>query len=226
MSCGTTACECPMVAGPKPGDHMLVAGMTQSGKTAFVTRMLTNKNSNFDNIIIFCARCSAEQESYKKLRKHVGDDNFFLKVGLPDDTEQVDSVMKKLEAAHKLKKKTAIVIDDLVLEQKGVGGKMVKDLFLGARHLNASVIMISQAPSASDRFTRLQTSIFVLFRCGLADGIQALARQLHPESKGRRIMDMFRFCTKKPFGHLIIDTRSEGIERFRDSSFNCAVERI
>ena len=43
--------------------------------------------------------------------------------------------------------------------------------------LNTSVVMISQAPSASDRFTRLQTSIFVLFKCGLADGIAALGKR-------------------------------------------------
>lgn len=224
-TCGKADCKCPMVGPPKKGNHITVVGMSGAGKTRMVRDMVLHPKAPWDEIIVMCHKCSIEQDDYRDLQKRFKRGSVKMIAGLPEDAEAAEQIMGMLRKNHEAGRATAVIADDVLLDQrKGEGRKFINQLAISGRHLSTSLISILQSPATGDKISRMQTSIYALFRTALADGIHDLCRALDPANKGKRVLKMYHDAVSDPSGHgyLLIDLRHHDLKRFRKSGWNNA----
>ena len=170
---------------------MIVCGMTQSGKTEFTSNLIRNwkilLNMKKEKLsVLWC---------YKQKHPSIVSSNFDI------------IFYKNIPEINDLErfKPDLIILDDLMTDVTA----NISELFTVDSHaLNISVIFIVQNLFNKNKFMRtisLNTHYFVLMR-GLRNEsqIENLARQIF-NKKSKKILDIFREVTKKPYSYLIID---------------------
>ena len=171
----------------------IVAGMTSSGKTVFVRRLL----NNWKNVI------SIDKKELKPLWCYGQMQNVY--------NEKLDNVVlnhfKGIPEMSDLKniKPDILIIDDLMDEI----GSEVKDLFTKiSHHLNISVIFIVQNLFNQNKQMRTISlnSHYIIIMKGIrtSQQVEILGRQLYP-GKSKKILEIFKLATSKPFGYLLFD---------------------
>lgn len=227
MGCGKSEGKCTCTKPRPPMDvdadsKISVSGGSGSGKTHWtVEHLLLHEDSPWKGgeVFVLAHDISRDQPAFKKLPDKFDGKVTFVN-GLPEDDEAEQQLMDAFKKNHADGVKQVVVFDDLMLDTKASRGlKLIQRLHIAGRHLGLGVVNIAQSPM-TDRLCRMQTQMFVLFDTSLADAIAALARQVHPESKGSRVMKAFRQSTARKHGFLVVDTRSgAGVRALRDSSW-------
>ena len=166
----------------------VIAGVTGSGKTVFVTRLLQYADAmiNFPPEKIYW-HYGAWQTQFETLT------NVEFIEGLPN-IENVDKT-----------KRTLIIIDDLMNETN----RSVTNLFTkGSHHYNCSVIYIVQNlfnQNKENRTISLNSHYIVVFKNPRnVSQIVHLAKQSYP-SRPKVVQEAFLDATSKPFGYLLFD---------------------
>lgn len=222
--CGKPAgeCNCPRPAMDiEPHNKIQVTGGSGMGKSRWVVRdLILHKDSAYKGGVIYlcCHEMSRKQKEYQFLKQNYK--GKIIDVDLPKDSEQEKQLFDAFKKTHGENKHQTIIFDDLMLDTKNKTGKtVIERCFIAGRHVGLGVILIEQSPM-TNRLARMNTDVFVLFDTSLASAIAHLARELHPESRGARVMRCYRQSTSKKHGYLIVDVRSgQGKRKFRDSSF-------
>ena len=185
----------------------IVAGPSQSGKTVFLRRLLTQAqeliNEPPEVILWFYGEY---QPLYDKLTDSLGSTIQFIE-GIP---ETFDMYLDK-------SKRNMIVLDDLMNET--ANDKKISNLFTkGSHHKNLSVILVTQNLFNQGRQTRtisLNAHYLVLFKNPRdASQISHLARQMFPK-KPKYLQEAYQDSTAEPFHYLFIDLRTTTPETYR-----------
>ncbi len=183
----------------------LLAGPTGSGKTYFVSRILTEKLiSPFPSRIIWIY--SEWQSVYNLMQETISGLEF---IKGPFTEEIYDSLAP---STHNL-----IILDDQMTDvnKSNIVGKLFVQ---GSHHRNVSVMYLVQnlfEKGQQHRTLSLNSHYTIIFK-NPRDNTQSgvLGRQMFP-NKWRQFIKAYENATEKPYGYLVVDFRQETEENLR-----------
>ena len=185
----------------------IIAGMTGSGKTVLLRRILRDHRSTISRIDTTPIKVLWAYGAWQGLYDQpIGEGvNVTYVDGLPTE-EDLDIHHPKI-----------IVIDDLMTELGG--NKNLANLFTkGSHHRNISVIFIVQNifhQGQQMRTISLNTHYFILMKNPRDKSqIYALGRQLFPENM-KFFHEAYSDATKEMYGYLVIDMKQDTPSRLR-----------
>lgn len=192
---------------------MTIAGNRRAGKSEFTKRLLFSKEKlispNIEHIVWIYA--SWQKELFESLSSRLETIEFIE--GLPQNNIEMEFISERNV------KNLLIVIDDMMSEASERVD--IKNLFTRGRHLNTSVIFLTQNLFHKGKHTRdmsLNSDYIVLFKNPRdASIIGNLAKQMMPGNT-KFLQWAYREATKEPFSYLFIDLRSDTDERVRYQS--------
>lgn len=176
----------------------VIAGPTGSGKSYFVSRLLSHAHTMIDPPPEKVMWCYGEwQPLYATIR------GVEFVEGLPD--------VKTLNPSCR----TLIVVDDLMAE---TDGRVTKLFTKGSHHRNISVIDIVQNlfnKNKENRTISLNSQYMVLFKNPRdASQITHLAKQMYP-GHTKFMQEAFENATLLAFGYLLVDLKQDTPEHMR-----------
>jgi len=178
----------------------IIAGATCSGKTTWLTRLLTEKQDVFEDgsptwHVLYCY--GIYQKAYEEMELVMND--IVFKQGLPteDDLERL--------AAHAGRK--ILVLDDLAAQC--VKSPEIEALFTrGMHHLDIAVVMILQNlyQAGKSATTIARNAFYFVFFENNADRqqIATKARQMYP-GNARHMIDAYEDAVRERYGYLFVD---------------------
>ena len=190
---------------------LLVAGISNSGKTQFCLQLILHKNRIFDKQIDYIWWFYGQKTT---LIDELKDYDIKTHFGLPEDFDTYIQPGKK----------GLFVIDDLI--RSCSSSPLVSDLFTAkSHHENIGVVLVSQNfyHEGKERKNILRNSQYLcLFPTPLDQSmIYSLASRILPRHQ-RVFFDIFEYVTsRKPYSYLFIDGASTHRElRFRSNLFD------
>ena len=186
---------------------IIVSGVSFSGKSTLIKKMLTRANGVFKvppSKIIYCYSIWQEK-LFEEIKDTV--ENISFHKGLVDE-----EVFNSNDNVHSI-----CVIDDLMVDV--ADSKFIQKLFcVGSHHLNWTVILIIQNLYQKGKVMRtisLNCRVFIIFRNSRDQGqVKTLARQMFPDN-ANYFLDAYRKSTAVPYGYLVIDITSTSIEQYQ-----------
>jgi len=179
---------------------MIIAGATCSGKTTWLTRMLTEKQAVYEDgdsnwKILYCY--GIYQKAYEEMELVMSD--ILFKQGLPDQDD-----LSRL-AAHEGRK--ILILDDLAAQC--VKSADIENLFTrGMHHLDITVIMLLQNlyQAGKSATTIARNSFYFVFFENNADRqqIATKARQMYP-GNAKHMIEAYDDAVASPYGYLFVD---------------------
>lgn len=187
---------------------MLVAGPSGSGKTQFVTRVLANRETLYDQspsdgkVVYF-------YKEYQDLFTQLQDN------GIVNEFRNEIITMKWLRTFCKKYRNSTIVIDDMALEADLDLGQVFA---VGAHHFFCNIILITQNLFWKNKYSRdisLQATYIVMTK-NIRDKsqISRFAAQFDT-GNSKTIRKIFEKATEKPYTYLIFDMHQKTVDRHR-----------
>ena len=175
---------------------MLVAGPRGAGKSEFVKQLLALKRFIMtdppERIVWFYGR--HQPDLFRSLAQELPCIEFYE--GLPTN----------IEGMFDRSKRNICIIDDLM--QSASGNQLVENLFANRRHLNLSVVFVSQNLFYNGKKCRtisLNSTYIVVFKNPRDQSqIRHLACQMFP-SKPKFLQVAYEDATKDPYRYLFLD---------------------
>ena len=177
---------------------LCLSGVTQSGKTTWLKKLIANKNQMFDpppKKIKYCY--GVWQEAFKDMK------NLIFHKDLPTSDEIEDFA----DGSHCL-----LILDDLM--DSVAKSEEAQRLFVrGSHHKNITVVYITQNMFYQGKCARtisLNCHYLVLFRNPRDfTQIQFLGRQI---GLSKTLPEAYEDCMKEPFGYLVVDLHPHSTE--------------
>ena len=193
---------------------MGVYGRRESGKTHFVTELLIQQDKLIKDPFtkVIWINKSFQKDVYEKLMRANQFELEFL-----DDIPNFDEMGKQI-------RNTLVVLDDMLTESNR--NEQISALFTRGRHLNISVILLSQNLFHQGKYSRdisLNVDYIVLFRNTRDTGqIMTLAQQMYPRVKKFLPWAYHDAVEKENFSHLILDLKpyTNSVMRVRAKIFD------
>lgn len=193
---------------------MGVYGRRESGKTHFVTELLIQQEKLIKDPFtkVIWINKSFQKDVYEKLMRANQFELEFL-----DDIPNFDEMGKQI-------RNTLVVLDDMLTESNR--NEQISALFTRGRHLNISVILLSQNLFHQGKYSRdisLNVDYIVLFRNTRDTGqIMTLAQQMYPRVKKFLPWAYHDAVEKENFSHLILDLKpyTNSVMRVRAKIFD------
>lgn len=212
----------------KIGSKINICGSSGSGKTWWLVKYLTEIDKRFDEIIWITNELSAEQDLIKELKKKLGE-KFIVRIGMGDE----EGLKSDLFDNKDDKIKTAVVFDDLMMEQN----KFLAELFLAGRHLGITIFQLVQSIFTGSKQCRnmaQNVQYYILFSFPDALSICELARRLTTSKKDKDdVVQAWKDATNKKGGCLIIDLITNQYDlqdakllKYRDTEMNCVYKSL
>ena len=184
---------------------MLIVEASNTGKTTFVRQLLGLGEQMIKGaleVIFYCY--GAYQPMFEEMKQELPNIKF-IEGFPPDFLDRINPQQRSLLVPDNMT--TSLVIDVSMTE-----------LFSKTRHLNLSIIFLLHnlfAQGKSIRTVHLNTNYYVIFNSPRdRSQIMTLARQMHP-GVGKFMIAAYNDATKRPFGYLLIDVRSNTPEEYR-----------
>lgn len=190
---------------------MGVFGSRATGKSVFTKQLLLNQERYIFPIF----------EKIVWIYKHYQDNIFH---DLQEKFKNKLVLLKEFPDFNSIGKQenTVIIIDDLIAET--VDSKEIQDLYISGRHLNISIISLSQNLFIKGKYTTTMnrnTDYLVLFG-NIRDQtiIRSLSYQMYPNN-AKFLIDSYNDAIKTKFGHLFLDCKpdSSPLARVRGNIF-------
>lgn len=184
---------------------MSISGMTGSGKSTWVHKLLRDKEVMFEpKVIKVMYAYGIWQQMYERMEVEFPFIQFIQ--GLPTE-EEVDEFA---DGDHHM-----IVIDDLM--QSASKSPQVEFLFTrGSHHKLLSIVFINQNMYSQGKHSRtisLNTHYMVLFKNPRdVNQVKVLSRQI---GLGKTLEESYNDCTAEPYGYLVIDLSPHTDSRYR-----------
>ena len=181
----------------RAGSPMLVSGPTNSGKTFWVSRLLSNEGMFTEKVksVLYCY--GVWQKMYNEIKS-----NSFCPIEFVEGIPSRDKVDSYYDGDFHV-----IILDDLM--EKIVKSQDMQELFSKyCHHMNMSAVFISQNIFQAGPHTRtisLNCHIIVLFANKRDESqVKIVGRQFFPQL-WRKFLNAYNDATSKPFGYLLID---------------------
>ena len=122
------------------------------------------------------------------------------------------------------KRKTLIVFDDTIpdIMSNKKFQAMIKELFVGCRKLNISLVFITQSYFSVPKDVRLNSTHYLIMKINNRKELQNIAINHSANIDYKDLMKIYRECTKEPFTFLTIDIilPANNSLRFRKNLFD------
>ena len=187
---------------------MLLSGARRTGKTFFVTRLLSRNREFITPAIdwVFWFAPSRQDALINELEKNL-DGHFTFVNGLPENEDVIDHV--RVRGGRKL-----IVLDDVMEEASKRSD--IKHLFTRGRHEDVSVIFLSQNAfhrGAHFREMSLNSDYFVIFKnVRDASTITTIGKQM---KLTKFLPWAYKQATAESYSYLFCDMRTDTNEKLR-----------
>ena len=192
----------------KPYSSISISGMTQSGKSTWVFRLLLNINKMFEDVPKYVLYCYGVYQSlYDDIKSQCPFVTFHE--GLPNE----ETIKTFATGEHRM-----IVLDDL-LNDVVQSREMEKLFVLGCHHRHLTTCFLNQNLYQNGRCARtiaLNTTYLILFK-NYRDTSQlvTLGRQLVPGHHKALVEAYKDATTSERYGYLVIDMSPHSEDRFR-----------
>ena len=180
-----------------------VVGMTNSGKTTLVSRMIKERETLFSEkiqTVIYVYKL--DQPLLQELR------NYDKTIIFTQDIS---------EALGFVKGKSLMILDDQLTTISGEQNQLVNDLFtVGSHHLSCSLILISQALFGRNlRLISINTVYLIILKSPRDKAsIINLGKQFCP-NQAKYISEAYRLSNAAPYSHIFFDFSQQFPEKFR-----------
>ena len=117
-----------------------------------------------------------------------------------DVLEDINNYNKKRD------KKVLIIFDDMIADiMKSEKSKaIVKELFIGCRKLNISIVFITQSYFRTPKDARLNSTHYILMKMGNKKELKSIAKE---NLDFKDFLTIYNYCTKDPYSFMMVGTR-------------------
>lgn len=196
---------------PSHPRRALFCGPTGSGKSALVINLLCRENflkGYYDRIFFFSPNVIYEQ------------DNELIKIANPktrveffETPDEFPSVIEEIKSQKK-KKKSLIIIDDFISNQKFMKSKSVTDCFIMMRKYNCATWVLSQYYKKSPPLHRVNSEHLIIFSQPDSE-LKKIAEENSTPSFGKKFFeDAFKMVHETPYSFLHINKTLRPHDRF------------
>jgi hypothetical protein len=193
--------------------RMLMCGGSGSGKTNVLINMIT-RFLDFDKIYIYTKHI--DQDKYKWLK------NFFQTIEDDQDLQDIadlpiatfGSHIKDMIPLDKLdkKKKNLIIFDDMLLEKDQ---KPMIELYIRGRHMNATIIYLSQSYFTTPKEIRINCSCFIIFEIPSQRQLSMILSDHCGELDKDQFKEIFKAAVSEPYSFFFVDTAGKKELKYR-----------
>ena len=137
----------------------------------------------------------------------------------------MDDVYENISDCNPVRKrKKLIFFDDMIADMK-TNKKfqtIIKELFIGCRKLNISLVFITQFYFSVPKDVRLNSTHYLIMKINNRTELQNVAINHSADIDYQDFMKIYRECTKEPYNFLTIDTTLPASDplRFRKNLFD------
>jgi hypothetical protein len=189
---------------------MCVVGKSGSGKTMAIINMLTNKNmldDVFDFVYLFSG-IKPDPELIKplKLPQHQVFNDF-----TEDDVKTLMTKMERSVEKNGMKNTPSVlfIFDDILGKPKFLKSETMSKLITTNRHMNISVIILSQYFRKLPPVVRTNASYYMVFPSSLVE-IEKVADELCPPNiSKKKFIDIIQYATDAKFNFISINTKCD-----------------
>ena len=170
---------------------------------------LINEQSNIDKMYLYARDLNESQFKtlIKKLKdagiKHLNDPNAFIEC-----SNTMDDVYENINDYNsRRKRKILIIFDDMIADIKTNERfqAIIKELFIGCRKLNISLVFITQPYFSVPKGVRLNLTHLILKINNIRE-LKNIAINPSADIDYQDFIKIYRECTKEPYNFLTIDT--------------------
>jgi len=196
----------------KPASTIMVTGVSKSGKSWWVFRLLKNKDIMFEKPVhkVFY-HYSVYQSLFDQMKKEIP--NIFFIEGVPESLEPLSE-----KGLHNL-----VIFDDLMFQMSN-DAKAGSFFTIASHHYELSIIYLTQnmfAPGKISRTISLNSEYLCIFK-NLRDSHQVshLGSQIFP-GQSKSFLACYKDAVEPAYGYLFIDltARSSDLIRLRTKIF-------
>jgi len=181
--------------------RVIIAGVTNSGKTYLTSKIVMHYQEQFDYIII----CGSDSHPLEKETSLSG--KLVVSKDIIDPTEHKTNPGDRI----------LYILDDCFIE--AASNQIVSNAFTKGRHENVSVILVVQNVFMNGKHSRnisLNTSHFILLKQRDLGQIECLGRQIYEEDDGIRFLELYkRSVLSTPRSYLLVDLGCETPEKLQ-----------
>lgn len=205
---------------PKPPFRLLIIKPSGAGGSTLVANMLSPrfpyKKFFSKNIFIFSPTFESDPV-YKdvKIEKENVCDHYDEAI-----LREIYDEQKKEKAKKRGLEPVLIILDDLIVSLPSSQKNYVSHLFMSGRHMNISIIILSQSYKLISRGIRMNATHIITMSVSSAEALK-----LAEESCADNFVEKLNKCCCKPYGWMIEDLTQHPYakERFRDQFSNTCV---
>ena len=209
-------------------DHpyrILIIGGAGSGKTNTLLNLI-KEQSDIDKIYLYAKDLSEPKSEFliKKREdagmKHLNDSNAFIEC-----SNAMNDVYENIhEYNPNRQRKILIVFGDMIAEimTNKKFQAIIKELFIGCRKLNTSLLFITQSYFSVPKVVRLKSNHYLIMKINNRIELQKIAIIQSADIDYKDFIKIYRECTKEPFSFLTIDKTLPASDplRFRKKLFH------
>ena len=97
--------------------------------------------------------------------------------------------------------------------------KMIKELLYRGRKVNIFIVLITQSYFRALKDARLNSTHYLLMKIGNKKELRSIAEEKSGDVGYKDFLEMYNYCTKKPYSFMTIDARPTATTVFR-KNFN------
>ena len=121
----------------------------------------------------------------------------------------MDDIYENIEDYNKKRKrKVLIVFDDMIshVMSDKKAQQVLKERFIRCRKLNISLCFLTQSYFSFTKGVRLNCTHYIIFKLNNKRELQNIAINHSSDTDCKDFVNIYRYCTKKPFSFLTIGT--------------------
>ena len=209
---------------PRLPTSICVVGKSGSGKTNAIISMLTNKkmlDDVFDFIYLFSGiKPDPELIEPLKLPKHQVFNNFE-----EDDIKRIMDKMEKTVEKNGMSKTPSVlfILDDILGKPKFLKSSTMSKLITTNRHMNISVIILSQYFRKLSPVIRTNCSFYMIFPSSMVELEKVSDELCPPNMSKRKFIEIMQFATSDKYNFISINTKC-GIDKMLRKNFGQIID--
>ena len=191
--------------------RMLIIGPSRSGKTSALLHLIQNLNDTnpIDKIYLYAKHLS--EPKYTLLienREKAGMKNLNNPTAFIEYSNTMDDVFKHINDYNiKWKRRILIVFDDMISEIMNDKNfkSIIKELFIGCRKLNISIVFITQFYFRTPKDARLNSTHYLLMKIQNKKELQNIAQENSGDIDFKDFLKIYKYCIGEPYSFMLID---------------------
>ena len=198
--------------------RMLIIGLSGSGKTKTLLQLI-DKFHPIDKIYLYAKDTDEEKYQYlinKREQagiKNLNDPRAFIEYSnyMNDVIEDINNYNKKRD------KKVLIIFDDKIADimRSEKFKAIVKEIFIGCRKLNISIVFITLSYFRTPKDVRLNSTHYILMKIGNKKELKSIAEENSGHLDFKDFLKIYNYCTNEPYSFMMVDARPNARVTFK-----------